>query len=280
MKPFIAILGIAQDGGVPHAGCDKECCRGAWEDLSQRKFAVSLGIIDPLSKERWIIDVGPDFKDQLHLLNNVCPAENLLDGIFITHGHIGHYTGLLMLEKAVLDTDRVPVFVMPKMKTFLSKNRPWKDLIGEHNIVLRDLGDNRSIALNKRIKIKPFLVPHRVDYTETVGFIIEGPDRSVVFIPDIDHWNKETDCVIEEADIALLDGTFFSGEELPGRDMSKVPHPLIQDSVDRFSDLDTTEIFFIHFNHTNPALISGSQEGTMVRNRGFKIARRGQHLKI
>lgn len=289
LLPFIVVLGIAQDGGLPHCGCQKSCCHNSWEKLSGRQNAASLAVIDPQTKQRWLIDATPDFKFQLAFLDRIFPVRDLppgLEGIFLTHGHAGHYTGFLNLEKAVLEAKNVPVFAMPKMRKFLAGNRPWKDLIGEKNIKLERLEDKQKVILNSRISLEPFLVPHRSEYSETVGFWINGPRKKVLFIPDIDKWELSEGCVEDKiflSDLALLDGTFFSLDELPHRDISQVPHPFVVESAKRFGKLPMEEIRkinFIHMNHTNPILSIKSKERRWLQDQGFCLARQGQFISI
>ena len=129
--------------------------------------------------------------------------------------------------------------------------------------------------------IEPFLVPHRDEYSETVGYKIIGVNKSVLFIPDIDKWEKwDQDIfqVIQHIDIALLDGTFYSQGELPNRDMSEIPHPFIVESMDLFSSLNTpnrNKIFFIHLNHSNPVMEKNSAASNMIRSKRFNVAREG-----
>jgi len=61
-------LGIAQDGGAPHAGCQKICCINRWGDPNERIMVVSLGIVDPNSNETWLIEATPDFPKQMEIL--------------------------------------------------------------------------------------------------------------------------------------------------------------------------------------------------------------------
>ncbi|HUW21759.1 MAG TPA: MBL fold metallo-hydrolase [Candidatus Bathyarchaeia archaeon] len=288
-NPFIIILGIAQDGGVPHCGCNNLCCRKAWGDLSVRKNTTSLAIIDPQLKKRWLIETTPDFKFQLALLNKVFPTIKKppgLEGIFLTHGHIGHYTGLLCLEKAILNAQKIPVFVMPKMKIFLLANSPWKDLIQKKNIKIKQLQKNQKTKLNKHISILPFLVNHRDEYTETVGFVIEGPNKKVLFIPDIDKWEflkNDIKEMVRKVDLAFLDGTFFDQSELSYRNIKEIPHPLISESIKIFSKLPLLErrkIYFIHFNHTNPVLNKKSKAYKQVIKTGFQITEEGTVFAI
>lgn len=278
--PYLIVLGIAQDGGYPQAGCVKPCCTLVAADPSLKRHVASIAIIDPVTSERWIIDATPDFNEQLALLYQIAPVEQKpgITGILLTHGHIGHYTGLIHLGREVMGTKHIPVFVMPRMRKFLEMNGPWDQLLRLENITLVDLYDKTPIRLNERISVTPFLVPHRDEYTETVGFTITGPNRSVVFIPDIDKWEKwgtPIEDILAEVDAAYLDGTFFETDELPGRNMAEIPHPFIVESMARFSTLDPAlkkKVRFIHFNHTNPALQPGSAELARIKQNGFSVA--------
>ena len=208
-QPYVVVLGIAQDGGAPHAACEKVCCVDKWNDPSLHNKVSSIGIVDPISNEVWMIDATPDFAEQLHLLTNNNKRE--LKGIFLTHAHIGHYTGLMHLGREVMGAKSTVVNVMPKMESFLRNNGPWSQLVDLNNISLSGLSDNKKVQLNSRLSIIPFKVPHRDEFSETVGYKIEGPSKSLVFIPDIDKWSKwQTDIVdiVENSDYSLLDGTF------------------------------------------------------------------------
>lgn len=286
-KPFVLILGTAQDGGYPQAGCQKKCCQMAWEKPALTKYASCLAIVDPKTNKRWLIDATPDFKFQLAMLNKVQPTKDMvgLAGIFLTHGHIGHFTGLINLEKAVISSKKISVYVMPKMKCFLLNNRPWRDLIIQKNIILKNLVNRKKIHLSQNILIKPFLVPHRSEYSETVGFEIFGPRKNVLYIPDIDKWElwrEKIENKITNANLALLDGTFYSADEIPHRNISNVPHPLINESIARFNNLNKNEkdkIRFIHLNHTNP-LIYNDRLKQKIKNRGFLLAQQGEKIFI
>lgn len=186
-QPFLLVLGIAQDGGVPQAGTKPH---PGWEDARNKRHVVCLALIDPATRERWLIEATPDFREQLHLLEVAAPAKKSpgLDGIFLTHAHMGHYTGLMFLGHESLGAKNVPVFAMPRMHDYLSKNGPWDQLVRYQNIDLKLLQHDVAVQLNDHLSITPFLVPHRQEYSEVVGFRITGPNRSVLFIPDIDKW--------------------------------------------------------------------------------------------
>ena len=280
--PYIVILGIAQDGGVPHAGCSKSCCINRWSDPTKHLMVSSLGIVDPNSNETWMIDATPDFPKQLKVLteNNI----RRLKGIILSHAHIGHYTGLMHLGREVIGAKSVPVYAMPKMGKYLKHNGPWSQLVSLKNISIKKMNDEKTIKLNKRISLTPFLVPHRDEFSETVGFKIEGPNKSIIFIPDIDKWNKFDKDILEivsNNDIAILDGSFYQNGEIPGRDMSEIPHPFIIETIDLMKKIsDISDIFFIHLNHTNPALVQDSNAQKNIFEAGFKITEFGQMISL
>lgn len=214
------------------------------------------------------------------------PQNQILDGIFLTHGHIGHYTGLMNLGREVMGTKDVPVYVMPRMAGFLSNNVPWEQLVKLNNISLKNINDGVSFQPNSRIKVTPFLVPHRDEYTETVGYKIEGPNRSAVFIPDIDKWekwNQKIEDVIRGVDAAYIDGTFYDNSEIPGRNMSEIPHPFITETMKRLRSLPDSEknkVHFIHLNHTNPVIRKDSEARKRIEEMGFHVAEEGERLGI
>jgi pyrroloquinoline quinone biosynthesis protein B len=280
--PFIIISGIAQDAGYPQINCNKDCCKKYWDKKNPRQKVSCLVLIDPSTKQKWIFDATPDLTEQLHDTEKYQQGD--LTGIFLTHAHIGHYTGLMYLGKEGMNAKEVPVYAMPRLYDFLQINGPWSQLVSLKNIQLKKLKADSIIQLTDKISVTPFLVPHRDEFSETVGYAIKTGNRSLLFIPDIDKWQKwEKDIrqFIKQFDYLFVDGTFYNEKELPGRDMSEIPHPFVKESMDLFKDLTSTEkakIWFIHFNHTNPLLDKTSEEYNEVRNRGFKIA--AEHTKI
>ena len=283
---FITILGIAQDAGFPQAGCEKANCRLFWDGQEQARHATSLGLVDNEEEKTWLFEATPDLKQQLRSLQN---ASNLsiktLSGIFLTHAHIGHYTGLMHLGHEVMGASEIPVYAMPRMKNYLETNGPWSQLVDYENIKLNEITADSTIQISENLWVTPFLVPHRDEFSETVGYRIESPNKKVLFIPDINKWEVWDRSIIEEiakVDIALLDGTFFDSNELPGRDMADIPHPFIEESIELFKDLpesEKTKITFIHFNHTNP-LILNSAERLHVESIGFNVAFEGMRINL
>jgi pyrroloquinoline quinone biosynthesis protein B len=277
----LVVLGNVQDAGSPQINCQKECCRDLFQNPNPTRKVVSLGIVDHALHETYLLEATPDMVSQLNVLRQHADfaTSDIPNGVFLTHAHIGHYTGLMYFGKEAMNANQVPVFAMPRMASFLQNNGPWSQLVTNENILLNPLIADRSIQLNAHLSIRPILVPHRDEFSETVGFLIEGPQKSALFIPDIDKWNRwgndEILQWIEQVDYAFLDATFYDGDEIKIRDMSEIPHPFVVESFETFDHLSSDEkakIHFIHFNHTNPLLIDSSEQSLKVHEKGYNVA--------
>lgn len=276
----LTILGTIQDAGSPHIGCQKQCCKNLDESQKNLRKVVSLALTDNETNQNFLIEATPDITFQLNTNKLFSDNENHLkiDGIFITHAHIGHYSGLMYLGKEAINSNKVKVFALPKMKSFLEKNGPWSQLIKLQNIHIENLIFDSTITISKNLKITALKVPHRDEYSETAGFLIEGNIKKALFIPDIDKWekwNRNIKELIKKVDYAFIDGTFYSEKELKNRNISEIPHPLISESIKLFDNLtleQKNKIYFIHFNHTNPVLDKSSNEYKIVLKNGFNIS--------
>jgi len=275
----IVILGTIQDAGSPQIGCLKECCSQLKDQDEKNRKVCSMGVINPNSRTKYLIDATPNISEQLNYLNKLGTSEKLVDGIFLTHAHIGHYTGLMYLGKEGVSARDINVYALSRMKNFLETNGPWEKLVQNKNIKLKDLSNRDTVFLDKNLKVLPIVVPHRDEYSETVGYKIIGETRSALFIPDIDKWDKWDLSIIQEiskVDYAFIDGTFYDGEEINHRDISEIPHPFIIESMSLLKNLSSKEknkVYFIHLNHTNPALDEDSNAFKQIHENGFHVAR-------
>jgi len=278
---YIQVLGIVQDAGYPHIGCEKDCC----SVVSPGEYFVScLGLVDKTNNKRYLFDATPDIHNQLNLVEKF-PNGNLIDGIFLTHAHIGHYAGLMYLGREGLGGDNIKVYVLKRMAKFLTKNGPWDQLVKLNNISLQTISNNKFVKLSENILVIPIKVPHRDEYSETVGYKIIGKSKKLLFIPDIDKWDEWEKSIVDEVklvDYAFIDGTFYNGSEL-NRDMSEIPHPSIEETLELFSNQPLAEknkIYFIHINHTNPILTNKNGVRDLILNAGFNIAEKGLKLSL
>ncbi|MFT7043051.1 MAG: pyrroloquinoline quinone biosynthesis protein B [Candidatus Azotimanducaceae bacterium] len=280
--PYLYILGVAQDAGYPQAGCYAQHCLPGWADTQLRRGATSMALID--DEQSYLFEATPNLPSQLYALHGHAP-DATLSGIFVTHAHIGHYAGLMFLGREAMGARGMPVYAMPRMSLYLRDNGPWSQLVALNNITLVALQHEQPISLG-RVSITPLLVPHRDEFSETVGYQIDGPSKTAVFIPDInkwEQWDTKLENLLQRVDYALIDATFYADGELPGRDMSKVPHPLVSESMALLNHMPVAQrnkVWFIHMNHTNPLLNPESQASKAVSAAGYHVAFEGLRLAL
>ena len=276
----LKVLGVVQDGGLPHLGSNKLCC----ENIEQKRYVTSIMLINNENKESYLFDASPDINEQLNFMGD--GIKKNLKGIFLTHAHIGHYTGLMYFGREALNSKSINVYAMPRMKKFLEQNGPWSQLISLQNISITEINNNSKLSNDPNVIIQPIEVPHRAEFSETVGYKIYGPNKKVLFIPDIDKWYLWEKSIIDEikqVDYALIDATFYDSKEINYRDVSEIPHPFVVESMELFDAVKLEEknkIFFIHLNHTNPLLDKSSDQYKFVKDKGYNIAEEGMKLEL
>ena len=276
----LKILGVVQDGGMPHLGNNKTCC----ENIKQDKYVTSLMLINNENNESFLFDASPDINKQLNFMGDRIKKD--LKGIFLTHAHIGHYTGLMYFGREALNSKLVNVYAMPRMKKFLEENGPWSQLVSLQNISIIELSNESKISIDSNVIVQPVEVPHRAEFSETVGYKIYGPNKTALFIPDIDKWYLWEKSIIDEikqVDYAIIDATFYDSKEVNYRDISEIPHPFVTESMDLFDSIDIKEknkIYFIHLNHTNPLINKHSDQYKLVRSKGYNVAEEGMKLNL
>ena len=298
MEPFAIILGTSQDGGVPQANCFTGYCARVRSGEVAAPLVACLGIVDPASGARFLVDATPDFVDQVGSLlslpyqndqttppTGTLRLEDELQGILLTHAHMGHYAGLLHCGREATATNHLPVYASAAMARLLRSNQPFKSLIDEERLDIRGINIGTAVELTANLSVVPFGVVHRAELTDTVGLLINGPSRSLLYVPDADRWEGwpvPFEDLLDRSDIAVLDGTFYSAEELGHRWQGEVPHPPVAETVETLSARAHTrpEVWFTHLNHTNPLWDVHSSQRVAIQEAGFGVAQRGQTWEL
>ena len=289
MEPeiYALVLGSVQDGGLPQTGCyTPRCDRGR---ISPR-YVASIGLVEPDSERVYLVDATPDITRQMDLIaepwfRKHAEQRHPFDGIFLTHAHIGHYLGLALLGREGLGMAATPCYCSASMAEFLAQNAPWRLLVEEGRLELHALEFDKWHRIDDALSVQVLPIPHRHEFSDTVAFVFRGPSRSLLYLPDIDQWNKwarPIETVVSSVDIALVDGSFYSATEVPGRRHEDIPHPLMVDTMDRLQQSVRSghKVVFTHLNNTNVALDTDGNEAADLRNRGFDIAKEGMRFTL
>lgn len=265
----VEVLGNVQDGGVPHLGCDCEVCSKARQtEKPMYVNALMLKENDDNSSVRYLFGASPDMRFQI--------KGDYLDGVFVSDNHLGDITGLLWLGKSSANYSEIPVYCNEDIEHFIMSNDPYRFLVDRDNIDIQNIESEDQIEL-QGATVEPRRVVHRGDYADTLSFMIKGEKNKLYYVSDLDEWTQDAADSVEEADIAIVDGCFWSDDEI-GR-YEEVPHPTVQDTIERFKDSDT-DIYFTHMNHTNPILREDSPERKEMEEKGFQIVERGMEFEV
>jgi pyrroloquinoline quinone biosynthesis protein B len=297
--PLLVALGTVQDGGLPQAGCECARCVAARRDPALRRRVASVGIWSPASGRFYLVDATPDLGAQIEEVHRVrgltadlaakgWTDRKPVDGVLLTHAHIGHYLGLAFFGFEALNTQALPVYGSARMTAFLAANAPWDRLVRRGNIVTHVLAPGEPLALGDGLTAVALAVPHRAEYTDTLAFVVRGPHVRVLYVPDTDSWAAWPVPLLtiverEKVDIALLDGTFESAAELPGRDVRQIGHPLMTETMDLLAGpvaAGRLQVYFTHLNHSNRALDPGSAARRGLEARGFRVLAEGQQIGL
>ena len=179
-------------------------------------------------------------------------------------------------SRTVTDID---VLAPPGVCGFMENNMPFKELILRKNILLNSITPGQEISIFEDCSIAPFQVPHRPDAITTYAYLIKRNkgQETILYMPDTDEINEEIVDLAGKCDIAIIDGTFFSREEISTRDINEIPHPFIQDSIKLFTKMGT-RVIFTHINHTNPVNDPVSEASGKVLESRYEIARENMVL--
>jgi pyrroloquinoline quinone biosynthesis protein B len=292
--PRVVVLGTVQDGGLPQTGCDCTRCAAARKDPSRARHVASLAVHVPKTGRTYLVDATPDLPAQIEKIHTFRPHPEgkvdraPVDGVLLTHAHIGHYLGLAHFGFESLNTKDLPVHVSPRLAAYLRANGPWSQLVRLGNIAIREFTPGKPFELDEGITVTPIQVPHRDEYSDTMAFVIRGPNKALLYVPDTDSWAAWTkplpDVLAEhKVDFALLDATFYSPDELPDRDVTKIKHPLITQSMDLLEPLvkaGKLRVWFTHLNHSNPALDADGAARKAIEGRGFRVLEQGDVLDL
>ncbi|NIM89376.1 MAG: pyrroloquinoline quinone biosynthesis protein PqqB [Candidatus Aminicenantes bacterium] len=286
---MVKVLGTAQDGGIPQLGCYCPNCLRAREEPGFSRLVSSLGLFDIPKRSFFLLDATPDIRRQCHLAHQrlgkqKSGARNFPQAVLLTHAHIGHYTGLMFFGYESVSTSDLPAYCSERMGIFLANNGPWSQLVNFKNISIHQLSMKQKLSLTPSLSITARSVPHRDEYSDTLGFTAYGQKKKLLYIPDIQDWRTWKKSIVEEVkkvDYALLDGTFYGPEELPGRDLSRIGHPFITTSLKLLGKLareGKTKIYFTHLNHSNLALDPEGEARKKIEREGFRLAEEGMEF--
>ena len=275
------LLGSAQDGGVPQAGCRCTHCAAALADREFERLPASLALRGPAGVQ--LFEATRELARQLALAGGGTPA-----AVWLTHAHLGHVDGLGQFGAEVMNARAVPLHCSPAVAERLRATPGWRALLDGGHLRLREWRSGEPVA-GDGFAVTPLPVPHRSEAGDTHALLVAGK-RKLLFLPDHDSWDATLAAVGAAsprdwlrqlgADIVLLDGTFWSADELPRQDA--VPHPPVAETLERLGARREGDprVVFIHLNHTNPLCNPDSDESAQLARAGWETGHEGLAFRI
>ena len=278
----VTVLGIAQDGGHPQPGCLRPCCA----NIIEPHYPVSLGIRSS-EGTNLLIEATRNLGDQFTLW-----GQTNVDHLLLTHAHLGHVDGLGLFGREAIAARDIELHVSDDMYHLIDRTPQWNLMVQQGVFNIRTFTAGDIVFSQGELSIEAVRIPHRAELSDMHAFIIRGPSKSLLFLTDHDTWN-ETLTVHDRSsirellaklnvDIALIDGTFWSEDELAGRNQATVPHPPVLQTLKMLGEKkqDDPDIIFTHLNHTNPLYNRGSEQYAEVERLGWSVAYQGQRFTL
>ena len=285
------LLGNAQDGGVPQAGCVKPCCMNEFGGPTRNRNPVALGVTGE-DASRHLFEASRTLSDQLRIWSEMDGEPlNSLKSLWLTHAHLGHIDGVGQFGCEAWGPKGIELHASESMISLIQNSPNLAHLIDNGHLVPMAFSDGCKVKLTDELSVTPIRVPHRDELTDTYAFKIESSETKMLFLPDHDSWQETLDLHSASnprgwlqsmfIDIALLDSTFWSDDDLGGH-AKEIGHPSTLETLDLLGQRNPGDprIILFHFNHTNPLHDESSGEVARVRASGWEVARQGMVFRL
>ena len=223
-------------------------------------------------------------------LGHGLPIISPISSVTLTHHHLGHIDGVGLFGREVMGKPKESVRLLSGKAVIDDLER--KSYLGP--FMPEVISNGSRVQLGKGVSLEFYRVPHReIECGETYGIIVRGNNKSIFFLPDHDTYEEtlafhKKESIREwlkslDVDVAMIDGTFFTFEEIAGKrsDCKGIPHPPISESLALLGkrEQDDPQIIFIHLNHTN-SVINDLAKRHEIEKLGWTIGIQGDMWTI
>jgi pyrroloquinoline quinone biosynthesis protein B len=300
----VMLLGTAAGGGFPQWNCWCPTCRVARDDPSRARPRTQSSIAFSADGVRWFLgNASPDVREQLAQLPRVevtgvrhVPVE----GIVLTDAELDHTLGITLLREgrslqiiatpAVIRTIAEDSRVLPVTQAF-AVVQTVEIALGEATPLSYRDGTPSGLTIEmKAVRGDPPRFARRDEVGHTVAAFITdaGSGKTCAFVPGCGGLGPKLLSRLNEAELLLFDGTFWTDDELsrlgisdrPASAMGHVAISGAEGSLAVLSQLDCRQKVYTHINNTNPMLIEGSPERAAVEAAGVIVGMDGMRFEI
>lgn len=303
----IRVLGSAAGGGFPQWNCNCPNCSGlragTLRARARTQSSIAVRADDPGD---WVlVNASPDIRAQLLAYPDLQPARALRDtalgAVVLVDGQIDHTTGLFMLREAAHPWR---VWCTESAHCDLTRGNPVLEVLKsysgiEHHRIELDqpfevapLEGVRWRALAVASKPAPYSPNRNAPVPgDNIALILEEArsGRSAVYAPGLGELSEALWGALQEAACVLVDGTFWSDEEMirlgvsrkRAREIGHLPQSGAGGMLEWLDRLaPATRKILIHINNTNPILDEDSPERAELARRGVEVAHDGLEIAL
>lgn len=305
---IVKLLGTAAGGGFPQWNCACSGCRFARTEAGQAHSRTQNGAAVSCDGHTWyLINAAPDIRAQIEAKPSLQPGSAIrsspIAGVILTDAELDHTIGLLSLREG----GTLNVYATAPVADALTESFPIRPMLEPYAVSRwHEMRPGEPFALfGGQLTVTPFVLgykapryayasSHSDDAATNSAWVIglrlkdEATGGVVVYAPCVEAWTPELDSRLADADCILIDGTFWSADELTrlgiseldAHAMGHIPISGSGGSLEQLAAFPAARKIWIHINNTNPIADPTSAEHSIVLNHGFEIGSDGMVLEV
>lgn len=304
----IIVLGSSAGGGFPQWNCNCANCDGMRRGTLKAQARTQSSIAVSADGENWLlINASPDILAQIRATPALQPGRQPRDSgiaaVLLIDAQVDHTTGLLMLREG----KPIPLYCTASVWDDLTTGLPlvpvlshycgvqwhplpiWQDRM--ETIEVPGIEGIRFTPLSLSSKAPPYS-PHRENpYPgDNIGLIIENraSGKKVFYAPGLGEIEPQVEAAMRSADCLLMDGTFWSGDEMielgfstkNAADLGHLPQSGAGGMIEWLDTMAPARKILIHINNTNPILNEDSEQHATLMRHGIEVAHDGMEITL
>lgn len=303
----VRVLGAGAGGGFPQWNCNCRNCDGVRKGTIRTKPRTQSSICVTVNGVDWVLfNASPDVLTQLKAFPELQPGRGIRDtgirAITLMDGQIDHTTGLLMLREG---QQPLQIWCTEMVREDMTTGNPLFNVLGHYctvnwHRVPTSAGNSYTIdgierlsftAVPLKSKAAPYS-PHRDNPHEgdNIGMRItdQQTGRKLFYAPGLGEIEPHLVPFLEEADAVMVDGTFWTDDEMiqlgiskkRARDIGHLPQSGAGGMIEVLRPLKAKHKVLIHINNTNPILDEDSSERAELARHGIEVAYDGMEINL
>ena len=302
----LRILGSAAGGGFPQWNCNCVNCKGVRDGSIDAKARTQSSIAVSENGIDWVlINASPDVLSQLRASPALQPARAIRDSgiaaVILMDAQVDHVTGLLMLRER---SSPIPLHATSQVFGDLSTGLPLLNVLSHYcgvdrktiepdggAFTISPLSHTQFTPISLSSKAPPYS-PHRNDPHpgDNIGLTItdQRTGARLFYAPGLGSISAEVEAAMQVADVLLVDGTFWTEDEMitlglskkPASEMGHLPQSGPGGMIEVLDRMPARRKILIHINNSNPILREDSAERALLTQHGIEVATDGMDINL